>query len=366
MRVATTPSGMSVPGALSVSRDARVGARAGIRRPADRVRSAHPKIVALGGGTGLPAVLRGLAADGHGTPCPETLTAVVTVMDDGGSSGRLRERFGVLPPGDVRNCLVALARGDSPVAQLLQHRFAPERPADAEHAVGNLLLSALTQVTGDFSRAVDHVGALIGSRGRVLPITLADVQLRAEMDSGEFVLGETAIAGHPARIRHISLLPTAQPHPDVLRALVNADAIVVGPGSLYSSVLPPLIVDGIAPTIYGVNAVRIYVANLMTEPGETDGYTLDDHLRAIREHTGYDLFDYILVNRTPLDHAAIGRYHHQGASPVDASAELRHAGHARLVQMPLSATSEDGMIRHDPDALASAISCLIKTGRRAD
>src|SRR5262249_382508 len=158
------------------------------------------------------------------------------------------------------------------------------------HPIGNLLLTALAQVTGDFGKAIDQLAAVIGARGRVIPTTLDNVRLRARMESGNIVVGETAIARHRLRISRLSLSPRARPQPDVVRALVNADAIVVGPGSLYTSVLPNLLVEGVAATIYGSSAIRIYVANLMTEPGETDGYAIDDHLRTLREHTGYDLF----------------------------------------------------------------------------
>ena len=272
--------------------------------PVDRAKVAplSPRIVALGGGTGLPAVLEGLAgmAADFGETDVQSLTGIVTVTDDGGSSGRLRKQFGVLPPGDVRNCLVALAHRDSPFKSLLQHRFDDESGQDG-HAVGNLLLTALSQITGDFSQAIDQVGAMIGSRGRVMPTTDQNVRLLAELESGQRVAGETAIVGEESAIRRLFLEPSPRPLPQVMRALVNADGIVVGPGSLYTSVLPNLLVEGVAATIYGVNAVRIYVANLMTEPGETDHYTLDDHLRAIKTHTGFDLFDYILVNRRPID-----------------------------------------------------------------
>src|SRR4029079_1977224 len=164
------------------------------------------------------------------------------------------------------------------------------------------------QATGDFSQAIEQLGTMIGSRGRVLPSTIQNVRVRAELESGETVNGETRIVRQPSPIRRLSLEPSPRPLPEVLAALVNADAIVIGPGSLYTSILPTLLVEGVAATIHGVNAVRIYVANLMTEPGETDHYSLDDHLRVIRTHTGFDLFDYILVNRRPIDEAAAQLY----------------------------------------------------------
>ena len=190
---------------------------------------------------------------------------------------------------------------------------------------------------------------MVGLRGRVLPTTSEDVRLRAEMESGQMLTGETTIVAKRQKIRRLSLEPSPRPLPDVLRALVNADGIVVGPGSLYTSILPNLLVEGVASTIYGVNAVRIYVANLMTEPGETDHYTLDDHLRAIRLHAGFDLFDYILVNRRPLDAEAMAAYAAQGSRPVKVVTPLRWAGQAPRSSnaiSPLSTASARSAISH--------------------
>jgi uncharacterized cofD-like protein len=250
------------------------------------------------------------------------------------------------------------------VSRFLQHRFAEDVPASAAHPVGNLLLTALTQVTGDFAKAIDQLGGLLGSRGRVLPTTLENVRLSARMESGETVIGETAIVERPSRIARLSLTPSPRPMPDVLRALVNADAIVVGPGSLYTSVLPNLLVEGVAATMWGVDAVRIYVANLMTQPGETDGYSVDDHLRVIREHTGFDLFDYILVHNGTFDGAAIGHYGEQHSEPVARPCTLKYAGKARIVASNIAPRCSDGKIRHDTRALAQAIRRLADAGRR--
>jgi uncharacterized cofD-like protein len=271
-----------------------------------RAASPWPRVVAIGGGTGLPSLLRGLrgliyprAGAEREKPGRECLTAIVTVTDDGGSSGRLRRELGILPPGDVRNCLAALAPDDSQLAALLQHRFTGENDLSG-HPVGNLVLAALTQMTGEFQSAIEGLADLLRLRGRVLPSTDEDVMLRAEFHGGEMLRGETAIAARGRPIKRLWLERSVRPLPETVRALINANVIVVGPGSLYTSILPNLLVDGIASTISGVDAVRIYVANLMTEPGETDGFTLDDHLDAIREHVGFDLFDYVLVNRRPL------------------------------------------------------------------
>ena len=305
--------------------------------------------------------LAGMAAD-FGEIGEDSLTGVVTVTDDGGSSGRLRKQFGVLPPGDVRNCLVALAHRDSPFKPLLQHRFDDESGQDG-HAVGNLLLTALAQISGDFTQAIDQLG--IDDRVTRARHAHDDSERAAARGtrSGQMLTGETEIVGQRSPIRRLSLDPSPRPLPHVLRALVNAEGIVVGPGSLYTSVLPNLLVEGVAATIYGVNAVRIYVANLMTEPGETDGYTLDDHLRVIRSHTGFDLFDYILVNRRPIDEVAARRYADQGSEPVVADRVLQHAGRAQIVECDLAIEWGGTKIRHHPPSLARAIRALIKAGR---
>jgi uncharacterized cofD-like protein len=324
----------------------------------------YPRIVALGGGTGLPAVLEGLAnaAAARGVRDPDAVTGIVTVTDDGGSSGRLRQQLGVLPPGDARNCLLALTARGSRFKKMLQHRL-DDAPGIVGHPVGNLLLAALTQRTGDFSQAIEQLGLMIGARGRVLPATIENVRLRAEVESGEIVNGETRIVRHPSPIRKLSLEPRPKALPQVLRALVAADSIVVGPGSLYTSVLPNLLVEGIATTIRDARGVRVYVANLMTEPGETDDYSLDDHLRVIHTHTGFDLFDYVLVNRRPVDHAVIRGYADRGSQPVVVERMLQHATRAQIVENDLATEWRGTKIRHDPESLARAIRILVAAGR---
>jgi uncharacterized cofD-like protein len=335
-----------------------------IVRALDNEPARAARIVALGGGTGLPAVLEGLAelAADKSEKDPYALTGIVTVTDDGGSSGLLRRQLGILPPGDARNCLLALTDSESQFKQLLQHRL-DEGHGVVGHPVGNILLAALTQQTGDFSRAIDALGSMIGSRGRVLPSTLDDVRLRAELESGRTIDGETEIVRDPSPVRRLSLEPSPRPVPESLAALVNADGIVIGPGSLYTSVLPNLLVEGVAATIHGVNAVRIYVANLMTEPGETEHYTLDDHLRVIRSHTGFDLFDYILVNRRPIDDEAAHLYAARGSEPVVAEKILRYAGQAQVVECDLAVEWGGVKIRHHPSSLARAIRALVAAGR---
>jgi uncharacterized cofD-like protein len=339
---------------------------------ADPSRRQLPRIVAIGGGTGLPAVLRGLSEASctgatsrerdSGAPT-DHLTAIVTVTDDGGSSGRLRRELGILPPGDARNCLAALVDTRSPLMSLLQHRFVTANELNG-HSVGNLLLAALTQITGEFGVAVDELSRVLDARGRVLPSTHENVSLVAEFESGELVDGETAIVARGGPIKRLSLKRAVRPLPEALRALINADAIVVGPGSLYTSILPNLLVGGVAATISGVRAVRIYVANLMTEPGETDGFSLEDHLEVIRQHVGTALFDYVLVNNRPVDATVVAQYAAQGASPVkyDDGAP-RRIGRAQVVARSLSLSFDGGKIRHSPELLAGAILDLLKRGR---
>jgi uncharacterized cofD-like protein len=357
------PDGM-IPNESSAA-SLRARPRHSVAQEEHRSPAPSPRVVAIGGGTGLPAVLDGLCSHSGEAHVGDVdrITAVVTVTDEGGSSGELRRSFGVLPPGDVRNCLAAVAGADSPFRQLLQHRFSDAQGFEG-HPVGNLLLTALTQITGDFARAVDELSTMIGLRGRVLPTTSENVRLRAEMADGRVLTGETGIVSQGVAIRRLWLEPRPRPLPDVLRALVNAEGIVVGPGSLYTSVLPNLLVEGIAATVFGVNAVRIYVANLMTEPGETDGYTLDDHLEAIRSHAGFDLFDYIVVNRRPIDGAAAARYAAQGAYPVTVELPLRWAGCAQIIECDLAPEYGERKIRHDAHALAQVIHALVRAGRR--
>ena len=325
------------------------------------------RMVAIGGGTGLPAVLSGIRSQRYATAggpadvALDALTAIVTVTDDGGSSGWIRRELGTLPPGDVRNCLAALAER-SPLTQLLQHRFDDGRDVIG-HSLGNLMLAGLAQITGDFAEAVDQMARMLSTSGRVLPSTRESIALRAEFVTGEVLQGETAIASRHQRIRRLSLDRSVQPHPDALRALINADGIVVGPGSLYTSVLPNLLVGGIAPTISGVNAVRIYVANLMTEPGETDGFSLDDHLRVIHEHVGQHLFDYVLVNCRPLTSGRIRQQAALGAEPVPCSTPLTCAGGAAVVFADLAIELPGGEVRHSAEELGAAIVRLVARGR---
>jgi uncharacterized cofD-like protein len=340
-----------------LSRTAEIRPHGDLARPALSQPDPETRAVALGGGTGLPVVLQGLrmaAANHGGIGQSDWPTAVVTVMDDGGSSGRLRESLGVLPPGDIRNCLAALVGTPSALSGVLNDRL-HELNGQAGHPIGNLLLAAMSTTEGNLLNAVTKLGQQIGITGRVLPATLENVHLSADFEDGSAVRGETAITARGGRIRRLSLERPVQSIPEVIEALVNANLIVVGPGSLYTSILPNLLVAGVAATISAVKATRVYVANLMTQPGETDGFSLADHLRVIREHTGFDLFDYVLVNRAPLPPSAVQHYAADGALAIDVANDVASATGARIVMADLATVTPSGQIRHDPAALGSAL-----------
>ncbi|MDY7230742.1 gluconeogenesis factor YvcK family protein [Hyalangium rubrum] len=317
------------------------------------------RIVAMGGGTGLPVVLRGLARKADPKPGDPgvDITAVVTMSDDGGSSGRLRRSQGVLPPGDVRNCLVALAGGKTALAEVFQYRFGGAKGL-AGHAVGNLLIAALAELKGDFMEAVRVSAEMLGARGQVLPCTLAPVQLVAKMTDATEVVGERNIVRAQGRVHRVSLSPRSPPPSEgLLEAIHSADLIVIGPGSLYSSVIPNLLVDGVAQALQETRALKVMVANLMTQPGETDGMTCLDHVRAIIEHAG-PVLDAVLINGTTPPPESIQRYARKGAYviPVDRR-ELITAG---VIPVEADLLKEGSKIRHDGRKIAR---CLLKMAR---
>ena len=281
-----------------------------------------PRVVAIGGGTGLPNVLRGLrpllysSDERDGTPPRDRLVAVVTTSDDGGSSGRLRAEFNIVPPGDIRNCLAALSDNHALIADIFQYRFDTGEGLNG-HAIGNLVLAALADVTNDFTRAVEIAARVVGARGTVLPATRDMVTLVAEFEDGRMVSGETAIAAGRGRIRHLSLLPERPACvPDSCEAVMNADVVVAGPGSLYTSVLPPLLVPDLREALLHTRATQILIANLMTEPGETDDYSALDQILAIERHLGAQLFDCVVYNTSIIPDALRESYAAGGAQPV--------------------------------------------------
>jgi uncharacterized cofD-like protein len=325
-----------------------------------------PRVVALGGGTGLPNVLRGLrpilcGTNGDGAEGRERLVAIVATSDDGGSSGKLRAEFNVIPPGDIRNCLAALSDNDSLIADIFQYRFGAGDGLNG-HAIGNLVLTALADVTNDFPRAVEIASRVVGARGTVLPATSELVTLVAEFVDGRVLSGETAIAGARGRISRVGLIPDRpQCIPAVCDALMRADVIVAGPGSLFTSVLPPLLVPDVQTAIRTSRATRILVANLMTEPGETDDFSVLEHVLTIERHLGAQLFDYVIYNTSPIpDHLAT-EYAGHGAQPIlTGNFELSALDKLDIqpIGVPLVSEHPQGKVRHHPERLAAAITAL--------
>jgi len=327
------------------------------------------KVVAIGGGTGLSTVLRGLklhvaepARDARFKPYITRLTAVVTVTDEGGSSGRLRREFHVLPPGDIRNCLVALAEDETLFAQLFNYRFANGRGLRG-HTFGNLFLTALTHLTHDFARAVRVSSEVLAVRGDIFPSTLSDVRLKARLSDGRTIYGESRINRTQTPIERLDIVPArCRPLPETLAAIKQADLITVGPGSLYTSLIPNLLVRGIPEQIARSKALKVYVSNLMTQPGETLRYTAADHLRALDQHAGRKLFDLIVLNGQELSSALRRRYAKQRASPVVNDLERIRGMGAEPVFADL--VGQNHVARHDSSRLAQLLLDLAAQRRR--
>jgi uncharacterized cofD-like protein len=314
------------------------------------------KVVAIGGGTGLAVLLRGLkqyvsAGNPVVGPAITQLTAVVTVTDEGGSSGRLRRDFGMLPPGDIRNCLVALAEDEKILTRLFNYRFSAGGGLRG-HSLGNLFLTALTNLTGDFSMAVRQASEVLAVRGEIFPATLADVHLRALLADGRRVEGETRIHQTKVPIQKLSIVPEqCRPMPETLKAIAEADLITLGPGSLYTSLLPNLLVSRIPQQIARSKATKIYIGNLMTQPGETRGYTAADHLQAIFHHVGRNIFDFAVLNNRAFPASMRRRYAAEDAEPVvNDLSRVRELG-VSPVCVPLL-QAQDGVARHDSQRLS--------------
>lgn len=306
-----------------------------------------PKIVAIGGGTGLSTLLRGLKE------YTGNLTAIVTVADDGGSSGVLRRELGVLPPGDVRNCIAALADAEPLVTKLFQYRFS-DGSGLAGHSFGNLFIVAMSGVVGNFEDAIRQTSRVLAVRGQIIPSTLDDVTLCATTEDAQTLQGESNIGSSsrngdgPGRIKDIYLLPENAPaHPDAVRAILEADMIVLGPGSLYTSVLPNLLVHGIRRSILASSATKVYVCNVATQHGETDGFDVADHLRAIEEHVGKGFVHYVIANDNLTDSIPKAA----GSQPVRVDAAINNG--VRLI--PVDVVSEENRYHHDPAKLSRAL-----------
>lgn len=306
-----------------------------------------PAITVVGGGHGLSVLLRGIKQ------ATSNVTAVVTVADDGGSSGRLRQDLGMIPPGDLRNCLVALADTEPLMEKLFQHRFEGSSELSG-HSFGNLFIAAMTQVTGDVETALKESSKVLAVKGQVLPASKEFVRLDAIMEDGTVVCGESQIPEAHKRIHRVKLYPEhAEAVQSSLDAIRNAEAIVLGPGSLYTSVIPNLLVEGIGDAICRSKAVKIYICNVMTQPGETDGYTASMHVKAIMDHAGRNAVDYVIVNPTPVPEDLKQKYAETGAYPVVVDDDALNQLGVGIIKADLI-TSKDA-IHHDPKKLCDSV-----------
>jgi len=325
------------------------------------------RIFAIGGGTGLSTLLKGLKRHAHqvGATAREPyvdITAMVTVTDDGGSSGRLRREFEMLPPGDVRNCMVALSEDEALLAKLFQYRFSSGRGLKG-HSFGNLFLTALTQITGDFARAVELSSGVLAIAGRIFPSTRQNVSLRAVLADGRIVDGESRISRSDSPIARIELVPAGvRPTPGILDAIARADLITLGPGSLFTSVIPNLLVRGVASAIRRSPAWKACIVNLMWQPGETIGMSAADHIEAIYAHAGARFLQFAIVNTQSVAKATLARYARARARQVLIDQDRLEALGLQVLGLPLLARGEK--IRHDPDRTAAAVIDLALHSRR--
>jgi uncharacterized cofD-like protein len=319
------------------------------------------RVVAIGGGTGLSTLLKGLkrfaltpaemVSARPDTPIIRDLCAVVTVSDDGGSSGRLRKELNMLPPGDIRNCIVALSEDEALLSQLFQHRF--DKGSGLEgHSFGNLFLAALTSITKDFSEAVRLSSEILVTRGHIHPATTSNIELEALMEDGTRVRGETKITASKVRIQELFLVPPdVEPLPETLDAIARADIISIGPGSLFTSLIPNLLVHGIADAIVNSPATKVYICNLMTQANESLGLTAADHICALNRHAGLQIFDYALINRTPVSDELKARYALEGACQIVADLEAIEA--LGVIPVQGDYLEEGNVARHNTARVAS-------------
>ncbi|ENQ3078419.1 gluconeogenesis factor YvcK family protein [Bacillus sp. WLY-B-L8] len=311
-----------------------------------------PKIVIMGGGTGLSVLLRGLKT------YPVDITAIVTVADDGGSSGRLRDELEIPPPGDIRNVLVALSDVEPLVEALFQHRFTSGEGLTG-HALGNLLLAGMTAITGDFFHAITETSKVLNVRGRVLPAANQSVVLHAELEDGQIVSGESKIPYYGKKINRVFLTPgEVEPLHETLMEIQRADLLLFGPGSLYTSILPNLMVKKIGDAVLRAKAKKAYICNVMTQAGETMGYTAFDHVKALHDHLGEAFIDTAIVNDEPIPSQLLGRYAKEMSEPVAIDEERFAAHNIKLIKGCL-AKYDDQVVRHDTIKLASILYSLI-------
>ena len=307
-----------------------------------------PAVTVIGGGHGLSVLLRGIKAS------TSNVSAVVTVADDGGSSGRLREELGIIPPGDLRNCLVALADTEPLMEKLFQYRF-EGKTALAGHSFGNLFIAAMNEVTGDMETALQESSKVLAVKGRVLPASKEYIRLDAIMEDGTIVEGESQIPEAHKKIKKVRLFPKKVPAvPAAIEAIETADAIILGPGSLYTSIMPNLLVEGVAQALKKSKAIKIYICNVMTQPGETDNYTASMHAKAIIDHAGRGVIDYVLVNSAPIDESMCESLN---AKPVIIDEDRINALGMGLVKADLISETDAG--RHDPYKLCTAVMKMV-------
>jgi uncharacterized cofD-like protein len=332
------------------------------------------RVVAMGGGTGLSTLLRGLkqyvpsvTASNPGNcddaPCLiSDLAAIVTVTDDGGSSGRLRKDFNMLPPGDLRNCMVALSEDEHLIARLFRHRFRSGVGLEG-HSFGNLFVAALAEMTGDFGQAIKLAAEVLATRGHIYPATFADVTLIARMADGSTVRGETNITASKQGISQLMLEPAiAEPLPETLEAIAQADLITIGPGSLYTSLITNLLVTGISEALAAAHGTRVYIANLMTQANESLHLTAAQHIERIYEHARQPIFDYALVNTAPVSEAIRKRYAAEGAETIDADVERIEAMGIRCITGDFAA--EGDVLRHAADTVAETVLGIALNAKR--
>ncbi len=321
-----------------------------VKAGTDEIRlSRGPKLVAIGGGTGLSTLLRGLKM------YTSNITAVVTVADDGGSSGRLRKDLKIPPPGDIRNCMVALADSSDLMGKIFQHRFKGKNDELNGHSFGNLFIGALTTLSGSFEKAVKESGNILSIRGRVLPVTLEKVTLTARLKNGKLIKGQSTITKIGKPISRVNIVPEAPiPSPEALQAIKKANLVIMGPGSLYTSIIPNLLVKGVWEEIRNTKAKVVYVCNIMTQPGETKSLSVSGHINAIIKHTGENFIDYVIINTGEIPENVIKNYRKKGSEPVRIDYKAIHELGIKTVGDNLMLLS-DGLVRHDPEKLAKAV-----------
>ena len=325
--------------------------------------------VAIGGGNGLSMLLSGLKRFVNAAETEpvwlKNLSAIVAVSDDGGSSGRLRDELQMLPPGDIRNCMVALSEDSHLLSKVFRHRFRGDG-ALGGHSLGNLFLAALTEITGDFAEAVKLSSEILASKGHIYPATVADVRLAAELKDGSIIRGETNIGKVGNYIKRLYLEPEdCHPLPETLAAIYEADVITIGPGSLFTSLLPPILVRGVSEAIADSAAVKIFICNLMTQPGETDGLTSLKHLEIVREYAPQIDFDYVVVNNRPISDEQLLRYSEEGAQQIGVHGSISPETIEGAEVIYGNLLDEGAKVRHQPEKLAQvALLCALEPRKR--